>query len=96
MHLIVDGNRVELPEGTTRIGRSPACDVCLEDPSVSRRHAIVLREGETVKILDDRSLNGVWVNGERVSARPLADGDTITIGRNELTFASSATRRVAA
>ena len=96
MHLIVDGTKVELPEGTTRIGRSPACDVCLEDPSVSRRHAIVLREGTTVKILDDRSLNGVWVNGERITARELADGDQITIGRNELAYAASATRQAAA
>ena len=96
MHLLVDGEKVALGTGTTRIGRSPAADICLEDASVSRRHAIILREGEEVRVLDDRSLNGVWVNGERVTTRVLADGDVLTIGRNELTFAAPATRRVAA
>lgn len=96
MHLIVDGQQVALPEGTTRIGRSPTADICLEDPSVSRRHAMVLREGDRVRILDDRSLNGTWVNGERVSAKELEDGDVVTLGRNELTFGAPVSRSLAA
>ena len=96
MHLLVDGQKIVLEKSTTRIGRSPAADICLEDASVSRRHAIILREGEEVRVLDDRSLNGVWVNGERVTTRVLADGDKLTIGRNELTFEAPVTRRVAA
>jgi pSer/pThr/pTyr-binding forkhead associated (FHA) protein len=96
MHLIVDGERVGLAEGTTRIGRSPTADICLEDPSVSRRHAMVLREGDSVRILDDRSLNGVFVNGERVTSRELKDGDVLQLGRNELTFEAPATRSLAA
>jgi pSer/pThr/pTyr-binding forkhead associated (FHA) protein len=56
----------------------------------------VLREQTTVRILDDRSLNGVFVNGERVTARELQDGDVVMIGRNELTFEAPVTRRVAA
>ena len=96
MHLIVDGERVALAEGTTRIGRSPTADICLEDPSVSRRHAMILREGESVRILDDRSLNGVFVNGERVTARELKDGDVLQLGRNELAFGAPATRSLAA
>ena len=96
MHLIVDGERVGLPEGTTRIGRSPPADICLEDPSVSRRHAMILREGESVRILDDRSLNGVFVNGERVTAAELKDGDVLQLGRNELTFGAPASRSLAA
>jgi pSer/pThr/pTyr-binding forkhead associated (FHA) protein len=96
MHLLVDGDKVALREGATRIGRSPTADICLEDPSVSRRHAILLREGDSVRILDDRSLNGVFVNGERVSARVLADGDTLAVGRNELRFEAPATRQIAA
>ena len=56
-------------------------DVVLEDPSVSRRHALVVRrEGRTV-VLDDRSLNGVVLNGERVSEAPLSHGDEIVLGR---------------
>ena len=95
MHLIVDGKQIALPEGTTRIGRSPTADICLEDASVSRRHAMLLREGDTVRLLDDRSLNGVFVNGERVTAKVLEDGDVLTLGRNELTFGAPATRPVA-
>ena len=96
MHLMVDGERVGLEEGTIRIGRSPAADITLEDPSVSRRHAILLREGDSVRILDDRSLNGVFVNGERVTTRVLADGDVLTVGRNEILFEAPATRPLAA
>ena len=96
MHLLVDGKEIALREGATRIGRSPTCDICLEDASVSRRHAIVLREEESVRILDDRSLNGVWVNGERVTGRLLQDGDVVMIGRNELTYGAPATRPIAA
>ena len=57
-----------------------------DDPSVSRRHAIVLpRDGGTV-ILDDRSLNGVRVNGQRVMAQTLRDGDAITLGAVTMRF----------
>jgi pSer/pThr/pTyr-binding forkhead associated (FHA) protein len=66
---------------TVRIGRSPAGDVVLDDSSVSRRHALIaLRRGRSV-LLDDRSLNGIWVNGERVHERALEDGDEIVFGR---------------
>jgi len=94
----MDGQAVALPEGAFRIGRSITADLRLEDATVSRRHAIVLREGDRVRILDDRSANGVFVNGERVSARVLADGDEIQLGRQRLRFAAAAplTRRAAA
>ena len=62
------------------IGRSPAADIVLDDASVSRRHALVTKRGEATVILDDRSLNGVTVNGVRVSEKQLADGDTLTVG----------------
>jgi len=52
----------------------------LDDPSVSRRHAIVLRRDGGTVILDDRSLNGVRVNGKRVMAQTLRDGDVIELG----------------
>jgi pSer/pThr/pTyr-binding forkhead associated (FHA) protein len=96
MRLMVDGEKFALREGATRIGRSPTADVCLEDASVSRRHAILLREGDSVRLLDDRSLNGVFVNGERVSATVLSDGDVVTIGRNEILFEAPATRPLVA
>ncbi len=66
----------------TYIGRSAEADVRLDDPTVSRRHAVVHRHSAGVRILDHRSLNGFLVNGERVlDSRELRDGDTIAVGR---------------
>jgi len=70
----------------TRIGRSLAADVRFDDPTVSRRHALIVRQADGVRVLDDRSLNGVFVNEERVEWRMLADGDEITVGRYRLHF----------
>lgn len=72
----------------TRIGRSLAADVRFDDPTVSRRHALVVRQPDGVRVLDDRSLNGVFVNGERVEWRTLSDGDEILVGRYRLMFVS--------
>jgi pSer/pThr/pTyr-binding forkhead associated (FHA) protein len=68
------------------IGRSPAADIVLDDASVSRRHALIARRGEQTVILDDRSRNGVHVNGKRVSEAALADGDIIVCGHVTLRF----------
>jgi pSer/pThr/pTyr-binding forkhead associated (FHA) protein len=82
-----DGERlrvVPLQEGWTRLGRSLAAHVRFDDPTVSRRHALIHREGQAIRVLDDRSLNGVWVNGERVDWRELEDEDELTLGRFRL------------
>jgi hypothetical protein len=68
------------------IGRSPAADIVLDNASVSRRHALVTRRGEATVILDDRSLNGVHVNGVRVSEAELKDGDVILVGHVTLRY----------
>jgi FHA domain len=74
-----------IERGWTRIGRSPTADLRIDDPSVSRRHALVVAEpGKTLRVLDDRSLNGVFVNGETVEWAPLRDGDQLTVGRFSL------------
>jgi pSer/pThr/pTyr-binding forkhead associated (FHA) protein len=74
-----------IERGWTRIGRSAAADVRLDDPSVSRRHALVVSEQpSSLRVLDDRSLNGVLLNGERVEWARLADGDELAIGRYRL------------
>jgi len=74
-----------LTEGWTRIGRCETADVCLDDPSVSRRHAMLATEGgRRPRVLDDRSLNGVLVNGRKVDLAELDAGDELAIGRYRL------------
>ena len=65
----------------THVGRGLVADIRLEDPHVSRRHAIVALRGEGVRVLDDRSSNGTFVNGQRVDVVTLADGDILRVGR---------------
>ena len=77
---------VRLKEGWTRVGRSLSADVRLDDPTVSRRHALIYRDEQGAKVLDDRSLNGVFRNGERIDLSELVDGDTLTVGRFNLHF----------
>lgn len=74
-----------LGEGWARIGRCDKAKVYLDDPSVSRRHAIIATDNERPpRILDDRSLNGVLVNGRQVDYAELEPGDELTIGRYHL------------
>jgi pSer/pThr/pTyr-binding forkhead associated (FHA) protein len=77
---------IALQREWTRVGRSLAADVRFDDPTVSRRHALIVRQADGVRVLDDRSLNGVFVNGERVEWRELHDTDEIVVGRYRLTF----------
>jgi hypothetical protein len=77
---------VALSREWTRIGRSLAADLRFDDPTVSRRHALIVRQPDGVRLLDDRSLNGVFVNGARVEGKVLKDGDEIIVGRYRLSF----------
>ena len=86
---------VPLQEGWTRIGRSLSAHIRFDDPTVSRRHALVYRDDEERAILDDRSLNGVFRNGDRVELAELEDGDEIDIGRFRLFFLSLVANRTA-
>jgi hypothetical protein len=70
----------------TRIGRSLAADIRFDDATVSRRHALIASEPAGVRVLDDRSLNGIQVNGRRVEWSPLSDGDELVIGRHAMYF----------
>jgi pSer/pThr/pTyr-binding forkhead associated (FHA) protein len=79
---------VALTREWTRVGRSLAADVRFDDPTVSRRHALIVRHPDGVRVLDDRSLNGVFVNGARVEGKVLKDGDEIIVGRYRLSFLS--------
>jgi hypothetical protein len=78
-----DGERTWLhPIGDKlmHLGRGFAADVRIEHPQVSRSHAIVVRYGRHARVLDDRSANGTFVNGRRIVACTLAEGDVIRVG----------------
>jgi pSer/pThr/pTyr-binding forkhead associated (FHA) protein len=80
------GKRTVLSGSRVTIGRSRDCDVTLDDPNVSRRHAELRREGANWVVSDLGSTNGVKVNGHRVNDHPLTPGDQITLGLERLTF----------
>jgi hypothetical protein len=70
----------------TVIGRSPDCDVFLDDVTVSRRHAELVRDGDAFTISDLGSLNGTFVNRKRIESVLLEDDDEVQIGKYRLTF----------
>ena len=80
------GQSFQPQDGRTLIGRSPECDIFLDDVTVSRRHAEVHREGDTFTIRDLGSLNGTYVNRRRIEAVVLEDDDEVQIGKYRLTF----------
>ena len=77
---------VALHQAVTHVGRGFSAHLRLDDQSVSRRHAVVVDDGETTRILDDRSANGTFVNGVRVTDVQLHDRDVIQLGRVALVF----------
>ena len=86
---------VPLQEGWTRIGRSLSAHIRFDDPTVSRRHALVYCDSDGARILDDRSLNGVFRNGDRVELAELEDGDEIDVGRFRVFYVSLVANRTA-
>jgi FHA domain-containing protein len=84
--LRVAGRRHELANERVVLGRSRECDITIDDPNVSRRHAEIRRENGAYWIVDLKSTNGIEVNGERVQRARLTHADTILIGKTELTF----------
>jgi pSer/pThr/pTyr-binding forkhead associated (FHA) protein len=82
------GERLLIPlgPGVTHIGRGLAADLRLDEDSVSRRHAILVYRRSGSRILDDRSSNGTFVNGRRVTQADLHDGDVLVLGRVVLRY----------
>lgn len=80
------GARFLLDEDTTVAGRHPDADIFLDDVTVSRRHAEISRHGTTFSIRDLDSLNGIFVDGERVPESVMSDGTEIHIGKYRMTF----------
>jgi hypothetical protein len=85
-----DGNGVAhllpIDAKVIHLGRAGTADVRFEDPRVSRRHAILVRYGRHVRVLDDRSSTGTFVNGARVIATDLAEGDVVRLGPVGFTY----------
>jgi pSer/pThr/pTyr-binding forkhead associated (FHA) protein len=71
---------VPIVDPVVHVGRGFGADLRLEDPGVSRRHAILVRRPGGTRVLDDRSANGTWVNGRRVESADLVDGDILVVG----------------
>jgi len=84
------GQTLELRGGAVVVGRSSSCHVVLDDGLVSRRHAQFLLSGKTAVVEDFGSVNGVYVNGERISGqRALRDADRVQIGKQDFLLRSS-------
>jgi FHA domain-containing protein len=86
--VIVDGKRHELAKRQMTLGRSRECDIRIDDPNVSRRHAEIRQEDGAYWIVDLGSTNGIEVNGKRVERARLTDADRIVLGRTDVSFES--------
>jgi hypothetical protein len=80
------GEHFLLEQESTTVGRSPDCDIFLDDVTVSRRHALVKRSNGQFFIEDQGSLNGTFLNRRRIESGGLEDGDEVQIGKYKLTF----------
>jgi pSer/pThr/pTyr-binding forkhead associated (FHA) protein len=76
-----------MPTGQrTRIGRSPDCEIFLDDVTVSRNHALLIEQDGKFVVEDQGSLNGTFVNRRRIDSAPLTEGDELQIGKYRMTF----------
>ena len=80
------GSRFTLGSGQTTIGRHPGSDIFLDDVTVSRRHAEVHHDGTVFSVNDVGSLNGTYLNRERIERADLHNGDEVQIGKFRLVF----------
>ena len=83
------GTRYVLDRDVTSVGRHPESDIFLDDITVSRRHAEFCRDGSGYRLRDVGSLNGTYVNRERIDDVGLASGDEVRIGKFKLVFLSA-------
>lgn len=80
------GARYLLDTDVTTVGRHPEADIFFDDVTVSRRHAEITRSGTSFELVDQRSLNGTYVNGERVDRATLTNGAEVRVGKFRLNF----------
>ena len=81
-----EGSKYMLDAEVTRAGRHPDSDIFLDDITVSRRHAEIIRRADGFHVLDVGSLNGTYVNRDRVEDVKLNNGDELQIGKFKLVF----------
>ena len=86
----VSGSRYLLDEDEVTVGRDPHADILLDDSTVSRHHAVFRRTNGTFEVIDAGSLNGTYVNRQRVDNAVLHNGDEIMIGKFRLVFFGNA------
>ena len=82
----VSGSRYLLDEDEVTVGRDPHADILLDDSTVSRHHAVFRRTNGAFEVIDAGSLNGTYVNRQRVDKTSLKNGDEIMIGKFRLVF----------
>jgi hypothetical protein len=80
------GSKFLLEPELTRVGRHPESDIFLDDITVSRRHAELQREGGGYLLRDVGSLNGTYLNRERIDSARLTNGDEVQIGKFKLIY----------
>jgi len=80
------GVALALDAPITRLGRHQDCEISLDDITVSRRHADIIRIGSTFVVRDGGSLNGTYVNNVRIDEAPLRQGDELQVGKFRLVF----------
>jgi hypothetical protein len=82
------GESFPLEADRMTVGRRPDSDIFLDDVTVSRDHALIVRRGDDFYLDDCGSLNGTYVNRRRIESHRLADGDELQVGKYKLTFFS--------
>ncbi len=85
-YLLIDGKRFVIDGTHSVLGRSRSCDIAIQDPNISRRHAELTKQGEHWFIADLESTNGVQINDRKVSSSRLAPGDNLILGTTHIVF----------
>ncbi len=80
------GSKFEVDQHITTVGRHPDSDIFLDDVTVSRRHVEITRTGDVFEVRDVGSLNGTYLNRERIEQAPLTNSDELQVGTFRLLF----------
>lgn len=93
MKILRPGRTPDVPAGAVKIGRATDNDIVIPDVLASRHHATLVSSASGTEIIDNRSINGTFVNGQRVESEKLRDGDVVTIGNIDLVFSGGTLAR---